>query len=165
MTIPPSRWVNSSSSCKRGLGKDGQSICSTTRRRYYSVSTLPPDIHQRTRDPCRATQPSIYEQPIEAQLRVNISCILLFQMGGYLECIRFCIYDSVAGLKSHRESIPLFLSLPALSFKPNPLSLCNQPSYRFRPPGTFSYMTLLVINVWSILCICNSVWLFRYLDK
>jgi hypothetical protein len=47
-------------------------------------------------DLCWATQPSIYDKSIEMQLRVNIFSIFHFQMGGYLECIRFCIYDSMA---------------------------------------------------------------------
>ena len=122
--IPPSRCV-SNSSCIRGLGEDGQSICPTTRRRYYQVSVLPPDILQRT------TRPSIYDQPIKAQLRVKMYCIFLFQMGGYLECIRFRIYDRVAA----------YSPIDAIFLLPNPLSVCNQPSYRFRPPGMFSCRT------------------------
>ena len=38
--IPPSRWV-CNSSCKSGLGKNRQSLPSTTQRRYYNVSNLP----------------------------------------------------------------------------------------------------------------------------
>ena len=91
--IPPSRWV-SNSSCKRRLERNRQSIPSTTQRHYYN--NLPAETFfkgQRTR---LGNIPSIYYQPTEAQLRVNIYCIFLFQMGGNLECIRYCIYDSTA---------------------------------------------------------------------
>ena len=91
--IPPSRWV-SNSSCKRRLGRNRQSIPSITQRCYYNVSNWPPETFFKGLG--WATRPSIYHQPTEAQLRVNIYCIFLFQMGGNLECIRYCIYDSTA---------------------------------------------------------------------
>jgi hypothetical protein len=91
--IPPSRWV-SNSSCKRGLGRNIQSIPSITQRRYYNVTNWPPETFFKGLS--LATRNSIYHQPTEAQLRVNIYCIFLFQMGGNLECIKYCIYDSMA---------------------------------------------------------------------
>ena len=93
--IAPSRCV-SHSSYKCGLGEDGQSVFILSR--------------SSSRDPCWTTRQSIYDQSTEAQLRVNVYCIFLFQMGSYLECIRYCIYDSIA----------TYLSLPALSFKTQP---------------------------------------------
>ena len=88
--MPPSCWV-SNSSCKRGLGKNRENIPSTTQWCYYNVSNLPAETF--FKGLCWATQPYIYHQPTEAQLRVNIYCIFLFQMGCNLECIRYCIYD------------------------------------------------------------------------
>ena len=92
--IPPSRWV-SNSSCKRGLGRNRVS-----RHSHNDVTTAYPIDHQRHSSKDKglglATRPSIYHQPTAAQLRVNIYCIFLFQMGGNLECIRYCIYDSIA---------------------------------------------------------------------
>ena len=114
--IPPSRW-------KRGLGRNRQSIPSITQRRYYNVSNLPAETFFKGLG--LATRPSIFHQRTEAELRVNIYCIFLFQMGGNLECIRYCIYDSTAS--------PLFLSLPAPSLNPAPFLLCNKLSYLFRP--------------------------------
>lgn len=109
--IPPSRWV-SDRSCKRRLGRNRQSIPSTTQRRYYNVSNWPPETFFKGLG--LATRPSIYHQPTEAQLRVNIYCIFLFQMGGNLECIRYCIYDSTASpfvpqsSRSFTQTQPLF---------------------------------------------------------
>ena len=118
--IPPSRWVNSGR-CKCGLGKDAQSIPSTTQQRYYNICNLPPETFFRGQeDHCWPTQPaSTTNLP---QLGVNIYYIFLFQMGGNLECIRFCIYDRVVAYGLIETSLlPLFFSLPALSLKPNPL--------------------------------------------
>ena len=56
--IPPSHWV-SNRSCKRGLGKNRQSIPSTTQRRYYNVSNLPPETFFRGQeDLCWPTRPA-----------------------------------------------------------------------------------------------------------
>ena len=75
--IPPSRWV-SDRSCKRRLGRNRQNIPSTTQRHYYNVSNWPPETFFKGLG--LATRSSIYHQPTEAQLRVNIYCIFLFQM-------------------------------------------------------------------------------------
>ena len=81
--IPLRRRV--SSSCKRRLGKDGQSlqkdrvlqrIRSTTRRRYYNVAILPQDDR---------LQRILTEIFLKGQGRFS-----------HLECIRFCIYDGIA---------------------------------------------------------------------
>ena len=91
--IPPSRWV-SNSRCKQGLGRIRQSIQYIPQCRYYNVSNW--QLETLFKGLGWATQPPIYHQPTEAQLKVNIYCIFLFQMGGNLECIRYCIYDSTA---------------------------------------------------------------------
>ena len=88
----------------------------------YHTTTLLQCVQLTTRDHYSkdkglslATRPSIYHQPTEAQLRVNIYCIFLFQMCGNLECIRYCIYDSTAS--SLCSSVfPLFHSNPAPFF-------------------------------------------------
>ena len=127
--IPPSSWV-SSGRCKRGLGKEGQSIPSTTQWWHYNISRSPPETlfkGQRT----RLGNTAFHLPP--TYLRVNIYCIFLFQMGGNLECIRFCIYDSTAS-----PFVPVFLLFHS---NPAPFLLCNQLSYLFRPLGMFSFMT------------------------
>ena len=114
--IPPNRWV-SNSSCKRGLGRNRQSIPSIIQQCYYTLSNLPPETFFRGQEDLLANMTSIYGQ----QLRVNIYCIFLFQMGSNSECIRFCIYNRVAAYGPIAQLLPLFVSLPALSLKPNPL--------------------------------------------
>ena len=117
-----------------GVGRNVQSIPSIIQRRYYNVFNWPPETFfkgQRTRFGNTA---SIYHQPTEVQLRVNTYCIFLFQMGGNLDCIRCCIYDSTAS--SLCSSVfPLFHSNPAHFL------LCNKMSYLFSPIGTFFFLT------------------------
>ena len=128
--IPPSRWVRNSR-CKQGLGKNKQSIPSTTQRRFYNVFNWQPETFFKGLG--WATRPSIYHQPTKAQLGVNIYSIFLFQMGGNLECIRYCIYDSTAS--------PLCSSVfPLFHSKLASFLLFYKLSYMFHPLGTFSFM-------------------------
>ena len=108
--IPPNRWV-SNSSCKRRLGRNRQSIPSdvTTTYSIYQQRHSSKDTGLGL-----ATRPSIYHQPTEVQLRLNIYCNFLLQMRGSLECIRYSIYDSTASpfvpqsSRSFTQTQPLF---------------------------------------------------------
>ena len=91
----------------------------TDRVSFLQRSSSPLDNLQTTRDQCWTIRLSIYDQSSEAQLRVNIYCIFLFQMGGYLECIRYCIYDSIAAY-GLTETQNLFVPQSSRSFTQNP---------------------------------------------
>ena len=126
--IPPSRWV-SNSSCKRRLGRNRQSIPSTTQQRYYNVTNLPADTFfkgQRTR-----LGNTAFHLPPTYRSAIQSSCLQPNRGTNY-----FC---SSVFLRFHS--------------KPNPLSMCHQPTYLFRPLGTFSFMTI------SIQCMIYSVYM------
>ena len=112
--IPPSRWVSSSKRGKRGLGKDGWCIHS---------SMLQFTTRQSSEDQRSMLDNPIYDQTIKAQLRVNIYCIFHFQMGGNLECIRYCIYDSIRYCIYDSIASP-FVPQSSRSFTQPPPFLC-----------------------------------------
>ena len=109
--IPPSRWV-SNSHCKQGLGRNRQYPVYHTTTLLQHIQFTSRDILQRTKDAVgQHGLPSSTNLP---KRRVNIYCIFLFQMGGNLECIRYCIYDSTASSfvpqssRSFTQTQPLF---------------------------------------------------------
>ena len=132
--IPPSRCI-SNISCKRGLREDGQSIYSTILQ--FTTRHSSEDKRSMLDNSAFYLRP-IYRSAAQSKYFLHFP----FSNGRLFRMHKILYLRQQSCLRSDRHTKYFYSSVfPLFHSKPNPLSLCNQPSCLFHPLGTFSFMT------------------------